>query len=69
MHREEGEEGRKENGKEKGEKEKREMRKRGKRKGGVGGIRGAGREPGVASTRSDATRTRNEETGEVLNDD
>ena len=64
----EGGEGRKEKGREKGEKKKgerekgkrekkkrrKEKGKRRKRKGGAGGIRGDGREPGVASTRSDA---------------
>ena len=42
---------RKKGEKEKGEKEK---GKRKKRRGGAGGIRGDGREPGVASMRSDA---------------
>ena len=50
--------------KEKEKKKKRENRKRGKRRGkkeGTGGIRGVGREPGVASTRSDAHEKRGEE--------
>jgi len=42
---------RKKGEKEKGEKEK---GKRRKRRGGAGGIRGDGREPGMASTKSDA---------------
>ena len=43
-----------------GKKKRREgkKRKRRKRKGGTGGIRGDGREPGVASTRSDAHEKR-----------
>ena len=71
----EGGEGRKEKGREKGEKKKgerekgkREKKKRreGKRKeekkikGGAGGIRDDGREPGVASMRSDAHEKRGE---------
>ena len=43
-------------GKKKRRKRKREKGKRGK--GDVGGIRGDGREPGVASTRSDAHEKR-----------
>ena len=57
--REQGEEEKKEERrreKEKGKKKRREgkKRKRRKRKGDAGGIRGVGREPSVASTRSDA---------------
>jgi len=36
-------------------------KEKGKRKGGTGGIRGDGREPGVASTRSDAHEKRGEQ--------
>jgi hypothetical protein len=42
-------------------------RKRRKRKGDAGGIRGDGREPGVASTRSDTHEKREQE--EKLGDD
>ena len=61
----EGEEGRKEKEKENREKKrrkgKREKGKKGKGekgRGDAGGIRGDGREPGVASTRSDAHEKR-----------
>ena len=49
-------EGRKEKGKRKGEKgkERREKEEKEKKKGDAGGIRGNSRDPGVASTRSDA---------------
>ena len=47
----------KERGREK-EERRREKRKRRKRKGDAGGIRGDGREPGVASARSDAHEKR-----------
>ena len=50
--------------KEKVKKKKREKGKRGKRrkrKEGAGGILGVGREPGVASTRSDAQEKRGEQ--------
>ena len=60
----EREEERKEKGKEKEKKKKREKGKRGKRrkrKEGAGGILGVGREPGVASMRSDAHEKRGEQ--------
>jgi len=50
--------------KEKEKKKKKRKGKRGKRRGkkeGTGGIRGVGRKPGVASTRSDAHEKQGEE--------
>ena len=57
------EEGRKEKGKRKGEKKRRKGKKgkRRKRKGGAGGVHGVGREPSVASMRSDVHEERGEQ--------